>query len=115
MTMPSAIALPDETTVRHEPFGSELAAFLSSLAERNQSIANLHAELADRIERLLREEKLSVPGAKLLRTTLRSFARRNRREAWQHLTVALKARGLLDRSSAGYDMADVAACCEDSQ
>jgi hypothetical protein len=115
MTMPSAIALAEDTAARHEPFGSELAAFLSSLAERNQSIANLHAELADRIERLLGQEELIVPGAKLLRTTLRSFARHNRREAWQHLTIALKARGLLDRSAGGYDMADVAACCEDSQ
>jgi ribosomal protein L16 Arg81 hydroxylase len=91
MTMPCAIALPDKMAVHQEPFGREFAAFLSSLAERNQSLATLHVELADRIERLLGQEELIVPGAKLLRTTLRSFARRNRREAWQHLTVALNA------------------------
>jgi hypothetical protein len=53
--------------------------------------------LAESIERLIEQKELMAPLAKLRRTSLRSIARRSRREAWQHLTVALSARRLLER------------------
>jgi hypothetical protein len=112
--MPSAVSVPKKT-VQQEPFESELATFVASLAERNQAIARAHAELAERMERLLGKEQLIAPGARLLRFALRSIARRNRRAAWQHLKIAIKARRLVEQMAGGYDLADVADCFEDSQ
>jgi hypothetical protein len=67
------------------------------------------------MEQLLAKERLIAPEARLLRAALRSVARRNRREAWQHLTIVIRARRLLEEIAGAYDLADVAACFGESQ
>jgi hypothetical protein len=107
-------ALAHQAPAREEAFTQELAEFIASLAECSRSLAHAHAALADRIERLLKQDPVTVPQAKLVRIELRSVARHNRREAWQHLTIALRARWLLGRLGGEFDLADLAACFEDN-
>ncbi|MDB5309140.1 MAG: hypothetical protein JWO38_3342 [Gemmataceae bacterium] len=76
--------------------------FLEWLAQQARVVAHTEAEAAERAEALTERFLFD----RRSRVSLRGLARQNRRAAWQHLELALKAEKLL-RGQAAVDLEEV--------
>jgi hypothetical protein len=82
----------------------EMAAAMTWIAGRCRKVAEEHMALAEKAERLMD----NFLGTRRFRTGLRTFARRHRQAAWQHLAMACRVETNLRVGCDDFDLTDVA-------